>query len=115
MVASFWHLLCCKKGVVATAIHLDSEFIFIEMPIVSAPPARTVAIMRAMRLSVGVVSAALILPLLWFSVAALWGQAQAQQTDNGTLMAALTGISVNSALLFTFVTDFIAARTGYAD
>jgi hypothetical protein len=51
--------------------------------------------------------------VLWLSVGALWRQATLP-TD-GTLMPALTGISVNSALLFIFITDFIAARTGYAE
>jgi len=98
----------------ATAVQLDAEFIFIEMPSAASAERRPNGLVRAFRLLGGVLSAALILPLLWFSVAALWGQAQTQQPDNGTLMAALTGISINSALLFSFVTDYIASRTGYS-
>ena len=91
---------------------LDTEE-FIEIPVPPARPQVYNPWLRSLRLGTGVAFAAVILPLLWLSVGALWGQARLP-TD-GTLMPALTGISVNSALLFIFITDYIAARTGYAD
>ena len=86
---------------------------FIEIPVPPAPPQVYNPWRRTIRLASGIAMAALTLPLLWLSVGALWGESRLP--SDGTLMQALTGISVNSALLFIFITDYIAARTGYAD
>ena len=84
---------------------------FIEIPV--PPPPFTIEKRwpRSLRMAAGLASAAIALGFLWLSVGALWGQAVAATPE--TLMPALTGISVNSALIFVFLTDFIAARTGY--
>jgi hypothetical protein len=85
---------------------------FVEIPVPPPPPSDKKEWPRSVRIAVSLALAALPLGLLWVSVGALWGQAFT--STPGTLMPALTGISVNSALLFIFITDFIAARTGYS-
>ena len=98
------------------AVYIVEQFAteeFIEIPVPPAPPQIYNPWVRVIRLASSIACAAITLPLLWLSVGALWGQARLP-TD-GTLMPALTGISVNSALLFIFITDYIAARTGSSD
>jgi len=85
---------------------------FVEIPVPPPPPSDKKEWPQSLRIAVSLALAALPLGLLWVSVGALWGQAFI--STPGTLMPALTGISVNSALLFVFITDFIAARTGYS-